>query len=965
MAPGWRWTPVGILRLRSWPRTAFFVTAPLGLEGDLKGPDGQPVAVLATVEVRIVPGGVERLARAVRRDLVAEVVAPAVGNGLAEALRLGAPRSGAQDLERSERVTLALANAGLDLLALRYDAVGTPERVRAAADRAAGSDPGALPGARVLLVGWDGADWNVIDPLLARGELPHLQGLMRRGLAARLRTVAPVLSPVIWTSMATGVGPDRHGIVDFLAVDRTTGARVPVTSNLRTAPALWTLLAERNLPVGIVAWWATWPAERVVGSLVTDRIAYQLFGLGDSLPEGPEGKTWPPELFAEIQPLIRKPEQITDAEVRAFAELPADLTTLPADERQRLNEFRTVLAATRTYGDIALHLARRDDPVLRAVYFEASDTAAHLFMGHAPPRMASVSEAAFQRWNGVVDAVYRDLDRWLGELLRTTDENTTVLVVSDHGFRTGEHRPLSDPRIGAGRAADWHRKYGILVAAGPGIEPNARLQEASVLDIAPTILALLGLPIPTSMEGEVLEAGLSADLLRRRPPVRVAHDSAPTAAGDAPIASPGDADRLERLRTLGYVSGDEPPRLGQDEATAFNNRGTILLSEGRAEEAISELRRGLERAPGSTALRVNLARALRHEGRDTEALPLLLGVLQQDPEAREVQNLVGNIYLEQGDLDRAEAVFREAVRQEPNFVDGHVSLGILAERRGRWAAALEHYERAARIDPDSAEAPNNIGNVHRTLALQARQRGDAAAGAAAFGKAEQAYRRALEADPDFIGTYNNLGLILQDLGRVDEAAALYRAALNRDPAHAVVHNNLGSLHFARGELEAARREFEAAITAQADYESAWNNLGAVLGRLGRPDEELAAYEKAVALAPDYADGQHNLGLAYLARGRGEAGEKALLRAVELQPDYLSAWVTLGGYALRQGRAGTAVERLGKALAINPALTGVRNQLGEARIAAGDAAGGRRELLQSLRDNPDQPQVRVRLQQLPP
>src|SRR2546425_12503994 len=123
--------------------------------------------------------------------------------------------------------------------------------------------------------------------------------IFARGARANLKTIRPILSPVIWTSIATGMKPSRHGIVDFVVNARDTGALVPVTSAMRQVPALWTLMSRQGIDVAVVAWWATWPAETVRGSMVTDRVAFQLFN--DTIqddwksadPAKNRGKTYP------------------------------------------------------------------------------------------------------------------------------------------------------------------------------------------------------------------------------------------------------------------------------------------------------------------------------------------------------------------------------------------------------------------------------------------------------------------------------------------------------------------------------------------------------------------------------------------------------------------------------------------------------------------------------------------------
>src|SRR5262245_41908631 len=95
--------------------------------------------------------------------------------------------------------------------------------------------------ARVLLVGLDGADWRVLQPRLDRGEMPNLGGLIQRGTSGPLRSIEPLISPPIWTSIATGVKPERHGITWFMSDTDRPGERVPITSSLRKVKAFWNI----------------------------------------------------------------------------------------------------------------------------------------------------------------------------------------------------------------------------------------------------------------------------------------------------------------------------------------------------------------------------------------------------------------------------------------------------------------------------------------------------------------------------------------------------------------------------------------------------------------------------------------------------------------------------------------------------------------------------------------------------
>ncbi|MDP6932593.1 MAG: alkaline phosphatase family protein, partial [Myxococcota bacterium] len=134
----------------------------------------------------------------------------------------------------------------------------------------------------VVLVGLDGADWKVVRHLWKAGELPHLRSIADRGVTADLATDFDARSPIIWTTMATGHGPDVHGIEDFVS-DSAGAKSKPVESGNRTAKALWNITTERGLDALVLGWWASWPVEEIRGFSLTDRSAYP----------NPRDNTWP------------------------------------------------------------------------------------------------------------------------------------------------------------------------------------------------------------------------------------------------------------------------------------------------------------------------------------------------------------------------------------------------------------------------------------------------------------------------------------------------------------------------------------------------------------------------------------------------------------------------------------------------------------------------------------------------
>ena len=123
---------------------------------------------------------------------------------------------------------------------------------------------------KVLLIGWDAADWEVITPLLEEGLMPSLDGLINRGVMGNLATLQPILSPMLWNSVATGKFADKHGIHGFIEPDPKNGGARPYTSTSRKCKALWNILTQSGLRSNVVGWWASHPAEPILGNVVTN-----------------------------------------------------------------------------------------------------------------------------------------------------------------------------------------------------------------------------------------------------------------------------------------------------------------------------------------------------------------------------------------------------------------------------------------------------------------------------------------------------------------------------------------------------------------------------------------------------------------------------------------------------------------------------------------------------------------------
>lgn len=426
----------------------------------------------------------------------------------------------------------------------------------------------------VLVVAIDGLTWDVVDPLVEAGRMPNLAALAERGARGTVVAEEPLISPVLWTTVATGRPPAEHGVDDFLH------GGVPVSGELRRAPAIWNMVSDRGRTVGVSGWYVTWPAEEVRGFLLSDRL----------LMRGVEQTYFPAELAEAVDLKSRwnawAPSQAWRLErFTSFAFDPAAGAETPTRGAppERIAQFlltrRLAMPYARdaTFADLAVTLQAAWKPDLHIVYLVGSDYVSHGFWRYAfPDQFNDPPPEGWEQLAEIIPRYHEYMDEVLGELVAAAGPEATVLVISDHGF--GPAVPGHMPPPAYWYLSGSHRPDGLMVLAGPVVRDGAALDGPDHLDVVPNLLTLLDLPIGEEMPGRVWREALRPEVVRRARVDGRYDDGWEWRA--APTRTAADEEILAGLRALGYIppEGEDGPEL-LDEGFESGSVGGWTASE--------------------------------------------------------------------------------------------------------------------------------------------------------------------------------------------------------------------------------------------------------------------------------------------------------------------------------------------------------------------------------------------------
>ncbi len=553
---------------------------------------------------------------------------------------------------------------------------------------------------KTLLVGWEGVDWSFLRSLCEKGALPSLTGITRAGVSTGLQARSPYLSPILWNSLVTGKRSWRHGVHGPTQVD-AQGAIGPVSSRNRRVPALWEMFSQEGLRTIVVGGYASHPVEPGNGISVSER-----FFAGPRAESAPAQSVWPPELAEEIEGLRVNAASLAPSILRLL--IPKITQTL-VERDPRVRRLVAYVAKLYSRHNVAASLIETEPWNFAAAHFPFLGEMFSEFGSFTFPRHSGVSRGAFERYSEVLEGACRLQDLLLHDLLRAAGPETTVFVVSDRGFQPSSCTPATS--LLPGGYSLKNGPEGLLAACGPGIAVRPGiLSGADLLDVAPTILQIMGLPVGNDMDGRVLREILTKDAqnrINRIPSWDTRVKDSVQACDPAPAGPP----------CLNEQEGTLP---SEAEETLYLqngwNEGMDLLDAGLLHRALPLLEQAAWTSPEVAHYRFWLALCQARLGLMSEAWETTGTLDDLGERLASTQRLKAILSIEMRQPERAMKHLEAALARQKDEPGDLGTLKALAlQQSGKWLEALEI------LRPEAVRSPSIdiwLGIAHCCLSLK-------------------------------------------------------------------------------------------------------------------------------------------------------------------------------------------------------------------------------------------------------
>lgn len=678
---------------------------------------------------------------------------------------------------------------------------------------------------KLLLIGWDAADWEIIGPLIAKGQMPALKKMIDQGVYGNMSTMNPPYSPMLWTSVVTGKTPDKHGVLGFVEIMPDQQGVRPVTTNSRKSRTVWNILHNKGYKSNLVGWWPSYPVEPINGVVISDK--YQKV-TPDPKKQSPlpEDAIHPESIRKDFLDLRMFPFEVTKEHILPFI---PNAGNIDQEKDKALIPFSRMLAHNVSVHNAATKLLRTTDWDFMCVYYDLIDHLCHTFMKYHPPKLPQVSQEDFDMYKDVVVGAYRFQDMMLERTLELVDDDTTVIVMSDHGFESGHKRIIDMPKVQAAPALE-HRQFGMFVAMGPNIKKNEKVFGLGLIDIGPTILHHFGLPVGKDMDGKVM-----LDIYKK-------------------------IERPTYIETWESIEGDFGELKNQEQAAALSDQEAMeqLIELGYIERP--DEKKEIAILKTKCDLKHNLARVYLGKKDYEKSKDVLLELLQEEDPidlAPFYMDLL-TISLKTKEFEDAEKYLNKIkesktkVKYNLFFPEAEILIGS-----GQLYKALKLLEDAT-VGRNNAEIWFKIGEIKYKLAK--------------FEEAKDAFEKAISIESDRAKYHRAIAEAYIELGEYEEAVDYALTSIELVKYFPVAHYVLGRALEKMGDLENAKIAYETAERLQPrSYDKArkaienieeWSMLGNDVDK----EKEYAYRENQIVIVSGLPRSGTSLMMQMLAKG---------------------------------------------------------------------------------------------------
>ncbi len=361
-------------------------------------------------------------------------------------------------------------------------------------------------GLKVIVLGVDGLDWFILRQYATEGRLPNIGQLIGRGVLGSIEADLPVAPCIGWTQLGNGT---RLSEESLLAIGDLDGRSIHTG-----VPGVARALAASGGSCLTVGWPGTWPLSgdesggTILAPYAPDAPSHEL-SLARALLASGAGQALPGDLASRVD---RTLDERLESWIGAFG----DEILEPGEEIEgwepNVLAARWSYVADRTTLDLAAGLITEFEPEVALVHLSGLDAVGHRFVAPGMPEFfPGLPGDVAERYGEVLPGYYEFIDSAVRRLRRLSDDRTVFILCSAYG---------THPIEGDLRLAGSHERGapGVFVAVGPDVAPVPAPIELSTIDVAPTLLALVGRPIPSDLDGRIITQATPAGHLQITPP---------------------------------------------------------------------------------------------------------------------------------------------------------------------------------------------------------------------------------------------------------------------------------------------------------------------------------------------------------------------------------------------------------------------------------------------------------------